>query len=339
MFSSTISIAVPLEHRRRPGVVKTVLRFLLGGPGTSREKTLVHGTGLLRQLIDGLEAEGYADAVNLFVDGKAAFADDADVSDDVSDAFDAAQVAAPIQASRKPLRLLVSREHAGLHILVEARILGEHEPDEHALVLSWCARLTDLRVQPDELPGAYRARVLAWLAGDGMDDARALCARLVNELATSLDRFVEETSIQISPLKTQIVVPGPDQLGRCRHLGFGDHVRPVVYSALPRARRHGAYDQPHVHHAYDPYHDLLCWLFTLEALEGRMNADGVVFVDRFGATKFVLPTVGLQSLDVPRDAIGFTKERLNVHDSLPHVGFDIAEAGSPHAPGYGGGGA
>ena len=339
MFSAEISIAVPHEQRQRPGVVKAVLRFLLAKPGAPRAKTLVHGTGLLRQLIDGLESAGYGDAINLFVDGRPAFSDEQDVSDDVSEAFDAAQEAAPIQAASKPLRLLVSRQHAGLHILVEARVLGEHEPGEHAIQLSWSARLIDLRVQPGERPPAYQERVRTWLAQGGMKTTRSTCSSLVSELATSLERFVEETSVHMTTLETRVVIPGPDQLGRCRHLGFGDHVRPVVYAALPRARRHGAYDQPHVHHAYDPYHDLLCWIFTLEALEGRMDAAGVVFLDRFGATKFVLPTPGLQSLDVPRDAIGFGETRLLVEASLPHVGFDIAEAGSPHSPGYGGGGA
>ena len=90
-----------------------------------------------------------------------------------------------------------------------------------------------------------------------------------------------------------------------------------------------------MHHYYDPYHDLLSWILVLEARSGPWDAEGIEFV-RSDATPIDVVSCGLSDLGVPLSSVDFRAERLEVDPSLPHVGFHPAEAGSPHAPGWGG---
>ena len=201
--------------------------------------------------------------------------------------------------------------------------------------MRWSSRLTSLRVQPGEGPLEYQRRVLDSAASGvlGRQESRVVTA--VARLATALDGL-QPIRVDASDVRFRIVVPGPTQLGRLRHLGFRGLVRARVYRPAPMVRAGGAYDDPHVHHDYDPYHDLLSWILVLGARAGRWDARGVEFVRPDGAVIDDVTSCSPEELGVPLTAVRFHRDRLEIDPAMPEVGFHPAEAGSPHSPGWGG---
>ena len=239
-----------------------------------------------------------------------------------------------LRAGFKKLELVASLRNSGLHSLVDVAFDEDVLWADHELTVRWSSRLTSLRVQPGEGPLEYQQRVLESASTGVLRSEESRVVTAVARLASALDGL-QPIRVEASDVRVRVVVPGPTQLGRLRHLGFRGAVRSRVYRPAPTTRARGAYDDPHVHHYYDPYHDLLSWILVVEAREGRWDAQGVEFVRPDGVAIDVVQCDPAE-LGVPLTAVQFHRDRLEIDPAMPEVGFHPSEAGSPHAPGWGG---
>ncbi|MEM9455465.1 MAG: hypothetical protein AAGF11_14885 [Myxococcota bacterium] len=338
MLHTSITIDLPSEPYPTSGRIASLMRWVLLGPDphAGRKRLTVSGLTVLDKLLTGLAASGFDDVISVLVDRRPVYIDTQQRLDDIQLALDRTLASGALRQGLRDVHMVLSRAHDGVHSLADVTLDDEVLVSEHPVALRWSTRIASLRVRPDEGPLEYRERVRDTLSTSGLRPQIAATTAASSQLADNLRAHLQPATVSRHSVVGRVVVPGPTQVGRFRHLGFRQRLRARVYRAEPKDKRIGAYDDPHVYYYYDPYHDLLSWLLVHEALAGRWDAEGVEFVHPDGRLLFVGGQAPREPLDVPSDAVEFHAQGLRIDDGLPVVGFDRAEAGSPHAPGWGG---
>ena len=340
MLHATIDIDLPGQPLPTTGRVEKALRWLVGAstdPNVGRRKRDDADLIVLDRLLAGLRQAGFTDVVAISAGSRRIFVDEGPNTDDIDEALRQVVQSPHLRDHQPQLRVVASRTHDGLHSVVEVTVRSDAGNDQPDVQIRWSTRVADLRVGERDTPVAYRSRVVQALADGRLSRAFDDTTAALGELAAALQSQLPGSRVKVGELRSRVVAPGPTQVGRFRHLGFSARVRPRTYRPQPPERRTGAYDDPHVYHYYDPYHDLLSWILLQEARGGRWSGPPTAFVRPDGSLIFESTAVDPgAALPVPPAAVEFGNKRLVVADDLPRVGFDRAEAGSPHTPGFGG---
>lgn len=327
MFHRTIEIDLTSTVVKPAGTVLRLLRELFGRPLPQERANTAATLTAAETCLRALDSAGFHDVISASVGSSLVYVDDEQRSDDLEAAITALAQCDTLNRG-SPIQLALSREHDGLHTVVTVTL-------RDAMTIRWSSRITAFRIAKGERPGPYKRRIREALLSGAFDNHLACAHTASDDLVAGLGTAFGPTHITASEMLARVVLPGPTQLGRLRHVGFGEQVRERTYHAVPTVRRRGPYDDPHVHHFFDPYHDLLCWLLARAVAEGLWHPANVEFVDINGS-----PLQDGQSpkatLRVPADAVVFLEDRLEIAEDIPDAGFDIAEAGSPNAPGWGG---
>jgi hypothetical protein len=280
--------------------------------------------------------------VSVEVDGKAAYLDANEKVGDLQEALQKTVESGALDKGFSVLRTTFCRMEPGLRLLAELRVEARVAEGHPEATIRLSAGEDDLDPQEGEGPREYAARVREYIRSSQRVEAnRAAVAGRVEALTKSVPEHLPGARVDGRLVRLRVVAPGPRQVGRMRHLAFGDAWRRTVYSALPSYERIGAYDDPLSRHYYSPYRDLFDWIAVGEVLAGQWAYDWVEVVHPTGRV-LLRGTQGTSydagALEVPRDAVRVNAEgRLVVDKSIPHVAaLTPAEAGSPHSPGFGG---
>jgi hypothetical protein len=276
--------------------------------GDKQQSLTVAGREAFRRLMWGLDKSGFDNVLCALADDEVLWLDDAGTHHDLERLIAKVAETGALERGFDALEVVVSRRIDRLHCLIAIRVLDRvpaGEPEFKAQIVS---RMNDLRVQPGESPRDYRDRIVAFMRDESNLERRLhAIADVSRQLARGIERSLGAKIVGESPAEARIVVPGPEQVASFDGLAFGGEIPPPQYSARPRARTAGAYDDPHVRHYFDPYHDLLCWIMTRAILdEGVWRRPDVKLVHPHGvvlATANDPKSLSNLVLDVPADAV------------------------------------
>ena len=343
MLHARLLIDLPREPLPRSGAITRLLLSLVSDPGPDEDRDRLLGDALetLRTTLHAFGEAGVDDVVVLRVGDEVIYADDEQRLDDADQALARVVASGRLQRGFGSLRVVLSHRGEGLHTVVQIELDEEVVRGHAPLSVELVARISALRVRADEGPARYRERVDAWLAAGGLDLQLETMDRLTQALSVALAGAFGSVAVRVDPPTLRVVAPGPVQVARLRHLGFRARLRPPTYRPVPKGwRRSAAYDHPHVHCFFDPYHDLLSLVVVDALLDGRAPARQVTVVDPDATVLFELDhghgRPESVTLPVARGLVTLLDDRVVVDDSIPVAGMDVAEAGRPHAPGYGG---
>ncbi len=292
-----------------------------------------------------LESCGVSDVIHLFIDDRPIYEDTSDERDDLSAALTRATQGREVDTHFETLRLVVSAVDDHLHQLIDIQITGRGQGAGPQIKIELAARHQDLRIEVGEQAHTYRDRVLTAVRvaaepGRGLERFAAH-ARALHEALTAA---LPGAHIQSSEAEIRLIRAGTKQVGRLRNLGFERAVRLPTYRSKATHRRTGAYDSPFYYYYFDPYQDLLHWIIVEDMLAcGTWTDSRVQVVDRTGAPLFLGSEAHAHrddNFEVAREALTITPESgLVIDPAIPRVSsMDPVEIGSPHTPGYGGGG-
>lgn len=339
MLFTAIEIDLPSEPYPQSGRVSAMLRWIVSGPDpyAGKKRSTENGLEVVDKLLRGFGEAGFDDIVSVYVEEKPVYLDTEERLSDLSVALDRALESGALKEGLKDIRLIASRQADGLHTLADVTVDDDVLVEDKAVQIKLSSRISALRVQPDETALEYRERVVKILDAEGLDDSKRRADEVATRLAQSLSQQLDPAKVSKGETIARVVVPGPNQVGRFRHLGFGDRLRKRIYRPEPSEKHKEPYWDPHPSYYYDPYHDLFSWLVVEELIQGRYSSDGITFIHPGGDPAFVGGAKGKHTeLTVPLDAVKFFEHRIDVDDMVPDIGFHPAEAGTPHAPGWGG---
>ena len=341
MHRVRLTIDLPSEALPSDPVLLGVLRWIFTtGQTGARERLTGNGLGWCRRLMQACARGGLSDVVAVVADGTELYLDERGTSEDIGEALRTVLERGGLQGGFQELHVVVAGSSDGWHAVAAIRLRTEVAKGVPEIDIDWSARSLELRITDEETPLEFERRIVglgsdAELVDAAMRPSVAMLDRLVAELADSLGTPSEPGGhhrVHASGQGRTVVVPGPRQVARFRSLGFGRSLRGRTYRPRATEKRSGAYDEPQVYYFFDPYHDLLSWIVAREVAEQRWCGPQIDLVDTDG-----LPAGAPSDWKVSPDAVVIGREGIAVDDSVPPVsGFDVAEAGSPNAPGYGG---
>ncbi len=340
MLRAKIRVNLPSEAYPASGRVASMMRWVFLGPDphAGRKHITVNGLAVLDKLVAGCAAADFDDVIAVLVDRKPVYIDTQQRLDDLHIALQSTLASGALKDGLRDVHFVLSRQAEGLHLLADVTVNDEVLVEADEIELRCSARISEFRVQGSEGLLAYQQRITAALGEGLFSRAEERSAAQASRLAECLSSELRPADVEMVACSPRVVVPGPRQVGRFRHLSFGVRPRPRVYRAASKRDRVGAYDDPHVYYYYDPYHDFLSWILVGEAAARRWAARDVEFVHPDGHTLAIGgEALADVTLDVPAEAVRVAANRLVVDSAIPEVGFHPAEAGSPHAPGWGGG--
>jgi len=342
MLHARLTVDLPSAPLPRSGKILRLLRSLVAKPASEAGDEQLVGDALepLLALLEALGAAGFDDVIAVSAGGRSIYTDTQERRGDLGPALERLVASGRMGPGFGTATVVLCQITPTLHTVAEVTLVERTTAGQPELVVALVARARGLRIGRDEGPASYQARVEAELAAGALD-------RLRDQLRDQLNDAVERVRQPTLPGRglaaepegptVRVVAPGPAQVGRFRHLGFHRQRRAAVYQPAPTDRRAPAYDHAHVHYYFDPYHDLLCWVVVGALLDGRCTTPGVEVIDPGGTLLFTSDAVpGSPRLPVPRDAVTLGDDQVEVAATIPSVGIDQAEAGSPHTPGFGG---
>ena len=348
MFHASLAVHLPATLPGPTTAVNGLLELLF--PASADEdkdhdelrETLAGNLSVFEALLRSFEAAGFDDVVAVVVDGKAVYVDTEERLGDVGEALEGVVKSGAVDDGYAVMRTTFRREQDGLEVLGELRC--------HARTKG-CADETRVRVSarpqghaPAEEEGAreYAARVRELVRDTGRVEAqRRVVGSICEEIGRRIQANLPEASAEATPPIVRLIAPGPRQLGRMRHLGFGSGMRRTVSCALPSYERVGPYDDPLSRHYYSRYSDLFHWIAVGEVVAGHLASPHVEIVTTTGRLLFRGDeSSGFDPADfaVPRDVVRVSAQgRLKVDASVPEVAeLDTEELGSPHSGGWAG---
>ena len=350
MYYASLAVSLPPELPQATSTVKRLLGLLFPPPekrggedGKEELRELLGGNlAVFEALLRSFDAAGFDDVVAIVVDGKPVYVDTEERVDDLQQALEELVRSKAIADGYAVLRTTFRRELDDLEVLGELRCHPRSgvRADETRIRLS--ARPLDHAPTRDEGPRDYAARVRESLGdAEAIEAKRHTVEALRDAIAKEVRVHIPGGGVELGPAMLRFVSPGVRQLGRMRHLDFGASMRTTVDCSLPSYERVGPYDDPLSRHYYSPYADLFHWIAVGEVLAGRLPSPQVHVVSSTG--RRLLRGDEWSSFDAaeivpPRDVVRVSPEgRLRIDTSIPDVGeLDPAEAGSPHAGGWGG---
>ncbi|MCX4246841.1 hypothetical protein [Paraliomyxa miuraensis] len=345
MLHARIIIDLPREPLPRTSRIKRLLLSLVTDPGPdeARERLLGNALELLGATLQALATTGVRDVIAIVVGKHAVYTDTEQRLDDLDDAFARVVESGRLEPGFGTVRVVLSHVADGLHTVAELTIDEEVAQGTAPASIELVSRTAELRITADEGPSQYRTRVDALLAEGGLERMRERGSALTRAASTALAAAFGPTSVRVEGPQLRIVAPGPVQVARLRHLGFRQRLRPPTHRPNPTHRgRSPAYDHAHVHYYFDPYHDLLSWIVVEALLDGRAPVEQATVVDPDGKPLFTAGGASAPpkpvALPIARDAVRLEDSAIVIDEAVPAMGLDVAEIGSPHAPGYGGDG-
>lgn len=345
MLQTEIRVDLPSELPAGPGRVRDLVGWLMGraaDPSEPLEQILVDGLTVFERVLRASKEAGFDDILSIVVDGKPAYVDVEHEIGDLDDALEGVVRRGALRDGFAVLRTTASRVVDGVRILAETLIRARVPEGRDESTIRVAGRVENLEIRAGEGPREYAARVRDWIREPGTREAASSTfQRVVAQLADGLVSALPGSRARVDPSRVRIVVPGPRQVARFRHLTFGSAIRPPVHQPLPVHERIGAYDDPFHRHIYSPYTELLSWILVGEVLDGRWPRSDVELVHPSGTTI----TTGDRAHELPAEALEVARHAVRVDergdlvvdDAVPEVGtLDPAETGSPHSPGWGG---
>ncbi len=306
------------------------------------EAQLRHNLSVFEGLLRAFGAAGFDDVVAVVVDGRPAYVDTEETIGDLQLALEGVVRTGAVADGFSVLRTTFCRRDDGLKVLAELRCHARGEQRTEQIRVRISARPQTFDPADDEGPREYAGRVREYLR-DATLRARHVEAvqGIVEGLAGQIPRALGGATISVQPTVIRFISPGARQLGRLRHLGFGQQRKRTVYCSLPAYERIGPYDDPLSLHYYSPYHDLFHWIAVGEVLGGQVPDELVEVVSATGSLLFRGDTAASfdpSSLDPARNVVRVSPEgHLKIDPSVPEVArLDLAPIGTPHSPGWGG---
>lgn len=342
MLQATLTLDLPSVPAEPGGPLRRLTRRLTGNKKIAgTEELVMAGREALRRILWAAENGGFENVIHVVADGEALYVDRQQRRHDLDAVLSRVESHELLAKGFEHLRIVLSRRFEGMHTVAAIDVRDHVQSGEHEFTARFSTRLHDLRPEAGEDPVGWASRVRAFVQDAATIEARVQAARKMVDGARrgfeSNLKLVGGTGMNV---EIRVVVPGPRQVARFRHLQFGQFLRSPAYRALPEEKRVGAYDDPHVYHFFDPYHDLLSWVIVDEILAGHWRRPDVKLVHTDGTVLATATnTEALQSLqfEVPRSAVTIGEGGIAVSESVPAVStLDPAEVGSPHTPGFGG---
>ncbi len=337
MHRARLTIDLPSEELPPDPAVLAVLRWIFT-TGESKALERITGTGLswCQRLLAASAHGGLTEVIAIVADDRELYLDEQQRGEDFVSVLQAIAKPGGLEGGFGELRIVLSGNREGWHAVADIRLRTQVEKGVPEIEVHWSARSLELRVAADEDALAYGERI-ATFAGDATAATAAFSApeRMLDDLLARWTKELAPSVVAVASRRRLVVVPGPTQVGRFRRLGFGKALRGRSYRPRAAETRTGAYDEPHVYYYFDPYHDLLSWLVAQHVASGHWQGPTLEMVDRNGEP---LAASGTSGWEVPVDAVTVEAKRVLVDDRVPQVhGIDVAEAGSPGAPGFAGG--
>jgi len=337
MHRAELTIDLPSEELPSDPVLLSVLKWIFTTEETGAlERVTGDGLTWCRRLVGACTRGGLTDVVAMTADDTELYLDDRGKFEDFGEVVDAVVKRGGLQGGFSELRVVLSGTYEEWHAAATIRLRTEVEKGAPEIDLQWSARSLGMRVQPGESPAQYRDRITSL----ARDPSAAMAAFAAPEVM--LDNLIEHFAHELGAPPAQsrrrvVVVPGPVQVGRFRTLGFERSLRDRTVRPVAIERRTGAYDEPQVYYFFDPYHDLLSWILAAEIVEGRWAGPDVELVDHHG-NPLPVGAGAYAQWEVAPDAVVIGDEKIEVSAVVPDVaGLDVAEAGNPNTPGFGGG--
>jgi len=348
MFHASLAVQLPATLPGPTTAVKGLLEWLFPSSEDEDNKddelceTLAGNLTVFEALLRSFEAAGFDDVVAVVVDGKSVYVDTEERLGDIAEALQGVVKSGAVDDGYAVMRTTFRRQHDGLEVLGELRCHARSStrPDETRVRVS--ARPEGHAPAEEEGAKDYAARVRGLVQDtERIESQRVAVGSICEEIGRQIQANLPGSGVEASPAVVRLVAPGPRQLGRMRHLGFGVGRRRTVSSALPSYERVGPYDDPLSRHYYSQYSDLFHWIAVGEALAGHLPSPDVEVVTTTGGQLFRgSEASGFDPAEfaVPRDVVRVSPEgRLKVDASVPEVAeLDPAELGSPHSGGWAG---
>ena len=346
MFVAALSVDLPSEVPPPPSTVQKVVAWVLGRkdkPDEALQHLLQENLTLFEGFLRAFADAGFDDIVAVVIDGKPIYVDVAENVGDLQAALEKTAHSGALNEGYSIMRVTFSRIEGGLRVLGELRAQAKVEEGQAEVRIRLSAREDATDPVDDEGPKEYAARVRAYIHDEArvQGHLKAVQAR-VDRLAEAIPKRIAGAAVvSTAPVTIRIIAIGPRQVGRLRHLVFGETRRRAVNSALPNYEQIGAYDDPLAHHYYSPYQDLFDWIALGEVLAGRWSSPELRVMHPSGRTLFrgdQGTSYDPSALEVPRNAVRVNAEgNLVVDASIPHVeALEVPDADSPHRPGWAG---
>lgn len=342
MLQASLSLDLPSVPADPGGPFRRLIRALTGQKKIAGTDELqIAGREAFRRILWGAERGGFENVIQVVADGEPLYVDRQQRRHDLEAVLNKIEAHDLLRKGFEHLRVIFAKRYDGLHTVVKLDVRDYVPTGTHEFTARLSTRLSDLRPTNEETPLQWAERVRAFVRDPAqLNDRLARVQEVVDAFARAMAQSLGVAGATTSPVEVRVVVPGARQVGRFRHLRFGQFVRSPTYRARPEEKRAGAYDDPHVYHFFDPYHDVLSWVLLDEILAGHWRRDDVLVLHPDGTVLATASnTQALESLqfEVPRNAVTIGEGGIAVAESVPAVsGLDPAEVGSPHAPGFGG---
>ena len=282
MIKSLLWVNLPSEETDRKLSLGERISAFFGKEhdlSSGRERLTVSNVSLLGGLRRGFQAAGINNVISLLVDHRVIYIDHEETPDDFALLIEAAQNSGFAAQSFDEMHLVLEHREAGLHTIVDVRIVSDCPLDEEEMSIVCSARLEELRIRRGESAAAYQARIGEFSRREqAFEDARLALDELTERMAIELGRHIVGATTRREPAIVEIIRPEAKQFARFRELGFGDDVQEPSYRPVPTHRRNGAYADPFFYYYHDPYYDFTSWVMMDMMLRHGCYHDSYVHV-------------------------------------------------------------
>jgi hypothetical protein len=299
MLKSRIDVDLPSAETQRGKNPVEWVRSLFGAKldlRSGREELTVSAFSLVEGLVAGFSRAGVTDVISFIVDKKVVYMDSAEVTDDLGLVLEAAEQKGVLAKKFGQMHLVLSHKEAGLHTLLDVRIMSEVLLGGQEMQVELSSRIEDLRVRAGETAEDYSKRVRGFVENaDEVEQYRLRLEALTEKVASGMRASLVGATVTAAPAVVEIIRPRTEQIGRFRNLRFGDEVVEPHYRGVPTHHRVGAYADPFFYYYYDPYYDFMSWVMLDSLMHHQTwHSPYVHFVDTDGyelGTSATLSTV------------------------------------------------
>jgi hypothetical protein len=284
-------------------------------------------------IVDGLVrtfyAAGITNVISFLVDKRVVYMDTNNVPDDLPLLAQAAQQAGVLDRKFNQMRLVLTHEEAGVHIIFDVGIVDGVVKGTDEMWIDISGRVEELRVNPGETAQQFAERVRAFgRSPDAVEPYRLAVDAIKNRLFDALRTAIPGARVTPSSTIVSIVRPDAEQIGRFRKLGFGSRASPPVYRPVPTLQRYGAYRDPFYYYYYDPYYDFMSWVLINDVItqpvHDHWHTDHVYVVSPTGQPLYAGSTAAEHANDgwLGSGAVAFDDTgNLEVAPAIPEASF------------------
>src|SRR5215467_13513154 len=224
MLKSKITVDLPsAETRRAMGPIEWV-RSLFGAKidlRSGKEELTVCALSLVDGLVAGFTRVGVTNAISLLVDKKVVYLDTNDVPDDLSLIGKAAEETGVLDKPFKEMHLALTHKEAGLHVILDTRIMSAVMLGEEEMEVVLSARVEELGIRQGETAQAYAERVRAFATSEqSIEPFRIALDGFAARVADALRSCLVGAKVTTAAGTVEVIRPNREQIARFRQLGF-----------------------------------------------------------------------------------------------------------------------